>query len=99
MKIVMMGSGGVGGYFGARLADGGADVHFVARGAHLAAMLSQGLSIEGGPAPLHLPEVQATDDPASIGTRASAGCLRVSAAALWVLKRALRPGTPVVIHP
>ena len=31
MKIVMMGSGGVGGYFGGRLAAGGADVHFVAR--------------------------------------------------------------------
>jgi 2-dehydropantoate 2-reductase len=68
MKIVMMGSGGVGGYFGAKLAAGGADVHFVARGAHLKAMLSQGLTIEGGPAPFHLAKVQATDDPASIGT-------------------------------
>ena len=67
MKLVMMGSGGVGGYFGARIAAGGADVHFIARGAHLAAMRSQGLAIEGGPAPLHLPKVQATDDPSSIG--------------------------------
>lgn len=67
MKIVMMGSGGVGGYFGARLAAGGADVHFVARGAHLEAMRAQGLTIEGGPAPLHLPKVNATSDPASIG--------------------------------
>jgi 2-dehydropantoate 2-reductase len=67
MKIVMMGSGGVGGYFGARLAAGGADVHFVARGAHLDAMRSQGLTIEGGPAPLHLGHVQATNDPSSIG--------------------------------
>ena len=46
MKIVMMGSGGVGGYFGARLAAGGADVHFVARGAHLDAMRSQGYAYE-----------------------------------------------------
>jgi 2-dehydropantoate 2-reductase len=68
MKIVMMGSGGVGGYFGGRLAAGGADVHFVARGAHLNAMRSSGLTIEGGPAPLHLPRVQVTDDPTSIGT-------------------------------
>jgi len=68
MKIVMMGSGGVGGYFGARLAAGGANVHFVARGAHLTAMRTQGLAIEGGPAPLHLPKVQATNDPSSIGT-------------------------------
>lgn len=67
MKIVMMGSGGVGGFFGARLAAAGADVHFVARGAHLDAMRTQGLTIEG-PVPLHLPKVQATDDPSSIGT-------------------------------
>lgn len=66
MKIVMMGSGGVGGFFGARLAAGGADVHFIARGAHLDAMRRQGLAIEG-PVPLHLPKVQATDDPSSIG--------------------------------
>jgi 2-dehydropantoate 2-reductase len=66
MRIAMMGSGGLGGYFGARLAQGGADVHFVARGAHLKAMREEGLRIEG-PAPLHLPRVAATDDPASIG--------------------------------
>jgi len=67
MKIVMMGSGGVGGYFGARMAAAGADVHFVARGAHLEAMRTRGLAIEGGPAPLHLSRVQATSDPSSIG--------------------------------
>ena len=38
MKIVIMGSGGVGGYFGARLADAGEDVSFVARGSHLEAI-------------------------------------------------------------
>jgi len=43
--------------------------------------------------------IHGTNNPAAIGTPASAGCLRVSASALWVLKRALRPGTPVVIHP
>lgn len=67
MKIAMMGSGGVGGYFGARLAHGGADVHFIARGRHLEAMRTSGLAIEGGPAPLHLAKVNATDDPATIG--------------------------------
>jgi 2-dehydropantoate 2-reductase len=61
-----MGSGGVGGYFGARLAKGGADVTFVARGAHLAAMCKDGLRIEG-PEPIHLPKVNATDDPKTIG--------------------------------
>ena len=43
--------------------------------------------------------IHGTNNPASLGTAASAGCLRVSAAALSVLKRALRPGTPVLIHP
>jgi 2-dehydropantoate 2-reductase len=62
-----MGSGGVGGYFGARLVQGGADVHFIARGSHLAAMRERGLAIEGGPNPLHLPKVNATDDPKTIG--------------------------------
>ncbi|MCW5632960.1 MAG: 2-dehydropantoate 2-reductase [Rubrivivax sp.] len=66
MRIAMMGSGGLGGYFGARLAHGGAEVHFVARGGHLAAMREHGLRIEG-PAALHLPRVHATDDAAEIG--------------------------------
>ncbi len=47
MRIAIMGSGGLGGYFGARLCDGGADVHFVARGAHLQAMRAQGITDYG----------------------------------------------------
>src|SRR5215831_4237506 len=45
MKVAVVGAGGVGGYFGARLADAGADVAFVARGAHLDAMRTKGLKI------------------------------------------------------
>jgi 2-dehydropantoate 2-reductase len=67
MKIAMMGSGGVGGYFGGRLAAKGYDVTFIARGAHLAAMREHGLAIESGLAPLTLKPVRATDDPATIG--------------------------------
>ena len=66
MRIAIMGSGGLGGYFGARLAQGGADVHFIARGKHLQAMRSEGLRI-AGPEPMHLPRVQATDQPAEVG--------------------------------
>ena len=66
MRIAIMGSGGVGGYFGARLAKGGADVSFIARGAHLAAMRERGLAVEG-PEPIHLPKVNVTDDPKTIG--------------------------------
>lgn len=67
MRIAIMGSGGVGGYFGALLAKGGADVSFIARGAHLEAMQREGLRIEGGDRPFHLPRVRATADPREIG--------------------------------
>lgn len=67
MRIAIMGSGGVGGYFGARLALGGADVTFIARGRHLAAMQEHGLRIESELGDMHLRDVKATDDPASIG--------------------------------
>ena len=67
MRIAIMGSGGVGGYFGARLVKGGADVTFVARGAHLAAMRQNGLTIDSAHEPVHLPKVNVTDDPATIG--------------------------------
>jgi 2-dehydropantoate 2-reductase len=46
MRIVVMGSGGTGGYFGAKLARAGEDVTFVARGAHLAALRAEGLRIK-----------------------------------------------------
>jgi 2-dehydropantoate 2-reductase len=68
MKIAMMGSGGVGGFFGGRLARAGYDVSFIARGAHLAAMRERGLTIENEPqGNIHVPKVRATDDPASLG--------------------------------
>src|SRR5438552_3657603 len=66
MRIAIMGSGGLGGYFGARLCAGGADVRFIARGRHLEAMRSEGLRVEG-PAPIDIPHVNATDDPIEIG--------------------------------
>src|SRR5262249_51854935 len=62
-----MGSGGVGGFFGARLVRGGADVTFIARGAHLAAIRERGLAIESTEESLHLPKGSITDDPATIG--------------------------------
>ena len=65
MRIAFMGSGGLGGYFGARLCGSDAEVHFIARGRHLAAMRTDGLRVEG-PAPLHIPRVNATDDPAEL---------------------------------
>lgn len=66
MRIAVMGTGGVGGYFGARLARGGHDVAFIARGKQLAALRSDGLRVESPQGDLHLPEVVATDDPAGL---------------------------------
>lgn len=69
MKIAVLGSGGVGGFFGGHLANVGCDVHFVARGAHLAAMRESGLTIESeAHGNVHLAQVNVTDDPAAIGT-------------------------------
>jgi 2-dehydropantoate 2-reductase len=67
MRLVTIGAGGVGGYFGARLIAAGEDVTFVARGVHLAAMQQHGLQLESPKGDLHLQNVQATDDVASIG--------------------------------
>ena len=92
MKIAIMGSGGIGGYFGARLVHGGAaDVHFVARGKHLEAMRRDGLRIEG-PDPLHVPKVNATDDPRAIGV-ADVVMLCVK---LWDTEQAIEQIRPLV---
>jgi ketopantoate reductase len=49
MRLAVIGAGGFGGYFGARLAKGGAGVRFLARGSRLAAMRANGLVVDGGP--------------------------------------------------
>jgi len=67
MRIAIVGAGGIGGIYGASLAKAGADVTFIARGAHLAAMRANGLKIEGDRGEMHIQPAQATDDPASIG--------------------------------
>jgi len=67
MRIAVVGAGGVGGGFGAALAKAGGDVTFIARGAHLAAMKSEGLRVQSPRGDTHLVPTQATDDPATIG--------------------------------
>jgi len=62
MKITVMGPGGVGGYFGARLAAAGNDVTFVARGAHLEAMKAKGLRLDSEIGSLHLNPVKVVAD-------------------------------------
>jgi 2-dehydropantoate 2-reductase len=68
MRVAMMGSGGVGGYFGGRLAASGVDVTFIARGRHLEKMRAAGLRIDSrdlGDATLR--PVRATADPREVG--------------------------------
>jgi 2-dehydropantoate 2-reductase len=67
MRIAVIGTGGVGGFFGARLALAGHDVTFVARGAHRDALREHGLKVEHESAPLHVAPARVTDDLASIG--------------------------------
>lgn len=67
MRIAVVGAGAVGGYFGGRLAESGADVRFVARGPHLQALRAKGLRLISPKGDAHVPRVNATDDPAAIG--------------------------------
>lgn len=99
MRIVVMGAGGLGGYFGARLAAAGSDVAFVARGAHLAAIKNDGLSVQSARGNLHLRDVVATDDPATLAP----ADIVLFAVKLWDTESAaesirplIRPGTAVI---
>ena len=67
MRIAMIGAGGIGGYVGARLAEAGGDVSFIARGAHLQAMRQGGLRIQSDLGNILLSNVSASDAPADIG--------------------------------
>ena len=66
MRVAVYGPGGVGGYFGGRLAQAGADVRLIARGAHLAALREHGLRVRSVAGDFSV-EVLATDDPTEIG--------------------------------
>jgi 2-dehydropantoate 2-reductase len=67
MKFVVVGTGGVGGYFGAKLATGGEDVWFMARGKHLAAMRAAGLHVHATDGDMVVPAGKMTDAVAEIG--------------------------------
>ena len=67
MKFGIFAAGGVGGYFGGRLAQVGHDVTFIARGAHLAAIREAGLKIDSIDGDFVIQPAKVTDDPASVG--------------------------------
>lgn len=61
MKIAVIGAGGVGGYFGGKLAQAGNDVTFVARGDHGSALSNNGLHVKSINGDFRVPKVQVTD--------------------------------------
>ena len=67
MKIAIMGTGGVGGYYGGLLAQKSHDITFIARGEHLKAIQENGLQAKSIHGDFHVKPAQATDDPAQIG--------------------------------
>lgn len=67
MRVAVYGAGAVGGYLGAKLAEGGSDVTLIARGAHLDALRERGLTIVSPEGERSTHAVDATDDPAEIG--------------------------------
>jgi len=93
MKIVVMGSGGVGGFYGGRLAHAGCDVTFIARGRHLAAMREHGLTIESEQqGDIHVPGVRVTDDPSTL----EPADIVIIAVKLWDTEAAARAVKPLV---
>jgi 2-dehydropantoate 2-reductase len=93
MRIVMMGSGGVGGFFGARLAKVGEDVSFVARGKHLEAIRKDGILIENQPqGDLRAEGVRASADPKDLGP----ADIVILSVKLWDTEEAARAVQPIV---
>jgi 2-dehydropantoate 2-reductase len=67
MRIAVMGTGAVGGYFGAKLAAAGHEIKFVARQRHLATLRREGLRVESPAGNLYVRNALFTDSPADIG--------------------------------
>jgi 2-dehydropantoate 2-reductase len=99
MRVVVYGTGGAGGYFGAQLALSGEQVIFVARGDHLKALRANGLRLETSKGDTVIHPVEATDDPATV-TGADVVLVGVKAWQVPDAAQALQPlvgrGTSVV---
>jgi 2-dehydropantoate 2-reductase len=92
MRIAVIGAGGIGAPYGAALAKAGAEVTFVARGAHLAAIREKGLRVEGDRGETHIRHAQATDDIAGIG----AVDVVLSCVKLWDVETVAEQVRPIV---
>jgi 2-dehydropantoate 2-reductase len=100
MRVLIMGAGAVGSYYGARLAQAGHEVGFVARGAQLAALRERGLAIRSGDGTSVLHPVTALDAPAAFGDSPDLILLTVKGydteAAIAALRPAVGPGTTIL---
>ena len=90
MRICVIGVGGVGGYFGGRLAAAGNSVTFIARGATLDALRKDGLRVESPLGNISLPNVEATNEPADVG-KVDAVILGIKAWQVPEVAKAIRP--------
>ena len=100
MRIVIFGTGGVGGYFGGRLAQAGEDVTFVARGEHLRAIKANGLQVDSTSGDFTINPAKATDDVKDVGD-AELVVLGVKAWQVPDAARAIKPivGTNTMVLP
>ncbi len=92
MRIAVLATGAVGGYFGARMAKAGHDVFFIARGANRDAIRSRGLKVDSVLGDLLLESPNVTDDPAEIGPVD----IVLFAVKLWDTEQAARQALPLI---
>jgi 2-dehydropantoate 2-reductase len=92
MRIAVMGAGGVGGFFGAKLALAGNDVTFIARGRHLDAIRANGLRVESAVGAMHVAKARATDNVAE-GSPVDVVMFCVK---LWDVESAAQQMTPLL---
>jgi 2-dehydropantoate 2-reductase len=92
MRIAIMAAGAVGGYFGARLAAAGHEVHFIARGAQLAAIKAHGLRVESPLGNIHVENAKATAQPREVGPVD----VVLFAVKLWDTDAAAREARPLI---
>jgi 2-dehydropantoate 2-reductase len=92
LRIAVMATGALGGYFGARMAAAGHDVSFIARGANLEAIRTSGLRIESVLGDLHLPDPHVTDDPGEVGPVD----IVLFAVKLWDTEKAAAQALPLI---
>jgi len=94
MKIAVIGTGGVGGYFGGKLAHAGFDVTFLARGKHLEALKQNGLFVKSIAGDFHVKKVKTVEKTVKIGP----SDLILLAVKAWQIK-AIREELKSIIHP